>query len=75
MIKVVQQISAIVSDDANGGAEVPCLLSDLAVDFDTLNTDLAGYDPSSATSPSAAVCRKYARAIFDAYLATSAQGD
>lgn len=75
MIKVVQQMSSIVSDDANGGAEVPCLLADLAVDFDTLNADLQGYDPSSATSPSAVVCRKYVRALFDAYLAATVQGD
>jgi len=74
MIKVIQQTTSVVSDDANSGVEVPCHVADLAVDFDTLAADLALYDPASSTSPSAVICRKYVRVFFDAYLAAQQQG-
>jgi len=58
-----------------GGDSVLSAIFDLAVDNATLAEDLAGYDPTSGTSPSVSVCRKYARVIFDAYLAAQQQGD
>lgn len=47
---------------------------DLAIDPEQLAADLAEYDPNSGTSPSVAVCRKYARVLFDAYLAAQQAG-
>lgn len=54
--------------------EQPSFIFDVAVDPVTLAEDLAGYDPASGTSPSVTVARKYARAIFDAYLAAQGGG-
>lgn len=45
----------------------------LAVGPEELQADMASYDPASPTSPSVTVARKYARAIFDAYLAQQPQ--
>ena len=44
----------------------------LVVTEDELHADIAAYDPSSGTSPSVTVCRKYVRAMFDAYIAARA---
>jgi hypothetical protein len=41
----------------------------LTVDPQTLSNDIHTYDPNSGTSPLVAVCRKYVRLMFDAYLA------
>jgi hypothetical protein len=70
MMTVISQTDQEVVDYAAGGGAVACRVFDLAVDLDTLEADLAGYDPNSGTSPSSAVARKYARAILDAYLAS-----
>jgi hypothetical protein len=70
MIAVTTQVDAVVSDAEAGGAEVPCRVFDLAVDFDTLEADFAAYDPTSSTSPSVTVARKYVRVLFDAYAAS-----
>lgn len=70
MMSVISQTDQEVVDYPSGGGAVVCRVFDLAVDFDQLEADLAGYDPASSTSPSAAVARKYARAILDAYAAS-----
>lgn len=72
MILIVNLESRSVLTPDN--AEQPSFIFDVAVDPDTLAADLAGYDPNSGTSPSATVARKYARAIFDAYLASQGGG-
>ena len=72
MIQVISQISGEVIDSQDGQVK-ECIIFDVAVDKITLAEDLAGYDPASPTSPSVAVARKYARAIFDAYLAQQPQ--
>lgn len=70
ILGVLTQTDQEVVDYATGGGGVNSRVFDLAVDLDTLEADLAGYDPASSTSPSAAVARKYARAILDAYAAS-----
>jgi hypothetical protein len=74
MMTVISQADQEVVDYATGGGGVACRVFDLAVDFDQLELDLAGYDPNSGTSPSVTVARKYARAILDAYLASKGGG-
>ena len=74
MIAVISQTDAEVVDYATGGQALVSRVFDLAVDLETLAADMAGYDPASGTSPSATVARKYARAIFDAYLASQGGG-
>ena len=69
MITTMGVIDMEVIDYVDGGSK-NCKVFDLAVDLDTLEADLAGYDPASGTSPSATVARKYARAILDAYAAS-----
>lgn len=70
MMLVVSQTDQEVVDYPAGGGAVNCRVFDLAVDLDQLEADLAAYDPNSGSSPSVTVARKYARAIFDAYLAS-----
>lgn len=63
-----------VADWDQGGESLPSVIFDLAVDSATLAADIADYDPASGTSPSVSVARKYARAIFDAWLAAQQAG-
>lgn len=72
MILVISQTDQEVVDYEQGGMVTPARVFDLAVDPATLEADLAAYDPSSGTSPSVTVARKYARAILDAYAASKA---
>jgi hypothetical protein len=74
MITVLTQTPLTVADLSQGGAEVECQVFDLAVDLSTLEADLAQYDPTSATSPSVTIARKYARVLLDAYAASKGQG-
>lgn len=60
-----------VDDPATGDSVDGVRLSVYASE-DELFADLLTYDPASGTSPSAAVCRKYVRKMFDAYLAARA---
>jgi len=69
MMSVISQIDMEVIDYVDGGSKT-CRVFDLAVDFDILEADLAGYDPNSGTSRRVTVARKYARAILDAYAAS-----
>lgn len=63
-----------VIDWNNGGDSVPSVVFDVAVDTTTLAADFATYDPSSDSSPSVEICRKYTRAIFDAWAAAQQEG-
>ena len=72
MILVICQTDQEVVDYEQGGLGTPARVFDLAVDLETLEADLAAYDPASGTSPSVTVARKYARAILDAYAASKA---
>ena len=63
-----------VIDWNNGGDSVPSVVFDVAVDTTTLAADFATYDPSSDSSPSVEISRKYARAIFDAWAAAQQEG-
>jgi len=74
MMTVMMQVPVTVADLEQGGAEVECQVFDLAIDFATLEADLAAYDPTSATSPSVTIARKYARVVLDAYAAYKAEG-
>lgn len=58
----------------SGGNSLPAVVFDLAVDITTLAADFATYDPSSESSPSVEISRKYARAIFDAWAAAHQEG-
>lgn len=74
MIKVIMLVEdQQVIDWEVGGDSVPSVIFDLAVDNATLAADIAEYDPNSGTSPSVTVARKYARVLFDAYLAAQQQ--
>lgn len=55
-------------DDPDIGISKPGVVVKVFVDLDTLDPDLAAYDPFSATSPSVTTTRVYARAIFDAVI-------
>ena len=72
MMLVISQTEQEVVDYEQGGIVTPARVFDLAVDLETLEADLAAYDPTSGTSPSVTVARKYARAILDAYAASKA---
>lgn len=64
---VVTGVLDSVSWDSVDGVNIQVVTSE-----DELFADLLTYDPASGTSPSVAVCRKYVRKMFDAYIAARA---
>jgi hypothetical protein len=69
---VVESLTGNI-DDPDLGTSKPGVVVRVFIDLDTLDPDLAAYDPSSATSPSVTTTREYVRAIFDAVLAARKQ--